>query len=189
MQTWFSCKVKYQKEDEQGRVKNVTEAYLVDALSFTEAEAKIYEEIGQRVMGEFQVTSISKSRIMDVFEYPDADTFYSCKVTYMIADADSGKEKKVTNLMIVTAHHVKEAYDRIHESLNNMLVTFIVPEVKESNIIEVFKHIKEPGEEKIPDNLTPISEIEQEEEVEPEQEEVAQEEEEEEVEQEDEQDI
>lgn len=163
MQNWFSCKVKYQKEDEQGRVKNVTEAYLVDALSFTEAEAKIYEEIGQRVMGEFQVTSIAKSRIMDVFEYPDADTFYSCKVTYMIADADSGKEKKVTNLMVVTAHHVKEAYERIHESLNNMLVTFIVPEVKESAIIEVFKHVKEPGEEKIPDHLTPISEIEQEE--------------------------
>ncbi len=164
MQIWFSCKVKYQKEDEQGRVKNVTEAYLVDALSFTEAEAKIYEEIGQRVMGEFQVTSIAKSKIVDVFEYTDAETFYQCKISYMIIDADSGKEKKVTNLMLVTAHHVKEAYDRIHESLNNMLATFIVPEVKESPIIEVFKHAKEPGDEKIPENLTPISEIEEEDE-------------------------
>ena len=163
MQTWFSCKVKYQKEDEQGRVKNVSEAYLVDALSFTESEAKIYEEIGQRIMGEFQVTSIVKSRIMDVFEYPDSDTFYQCKVTYMIVDGDSGKEKKVTNLMLVTAHHVKEAYERIHESLNNMLVTFIVPEIKESPIIEVFKHVKEPGSEKIPANLTPISELEEDE--------------------------
>ena len=155
MKTWFTCKVKYQKEDEHGRMKNVTEAYLVDALSFTEAEAKIYEEIGQRVMGEFQVTSIAKSKIVDVFEYPDAEIFYSCKVSYMVADADSGKEKKVTNLMIVTAKHVKEAYDRIHESLHNMLVTFVIPEIKESPIVEIFHHVKE---EEVAESLNPIDE-------------------------------
>lgn len=160
MKVWFACKVKYQKEDEQGRVKNVTEVYLADALSFTEAEAKIYEEMGQRVMGEFQVTGIAKSKIVDVFEYPDADTFYQARVTYMVADADSGKEKKVTNLMLVGAHHVKEAYDRIHESLNNMLVTFLVPEVKESPVLEVFYHSAE--EEKVPDHLTAVSEMEEE---------------------------
>lgn len=163
MKVWFTCKVKYQKEDEQGRMKNVTETYLTDALSFTEAEAKIYEEIGQRVMGEFQVTSISKSKIVDVFEYPDADTFYQAKVTYMVADADSGKEKKVTNLMLVHAANVRDAWDRIHESLNNMLVTFLVPEVKESPVLEVFHHVS--NEEKIPDNLTPVSEIEADEDV------------------------
>ena len=162
MQTWFTCKVKYQKEDEQGRVKNVTEAYLTDALSFTEAEAKIYEEIGQRVMGEFQVTSIAKSKIVDVFEYPDADQFYQAKVSYMVADADSGKEKKVTNLMIVNAMDVRQAWERIHESLNNMLVTFIVPEVKESPILEVFHHTKSE-EEKVPDHLTPMAEVEEDE--------------------------
>ena len=47
MKTWFTCKVKYQKQDDEGRIKNVTEAYLTDALSFTEAEARIYEEMGQ----------------------------------------------------------------------------------------------------------------------------------------------
>lgn len=159
MQNWFTCKVKYQKEDEQGRVKNVTETYLADAMSFTEAEAKIYEEIGQRVMGEFQVTGIAKSKIIDVFEFPDTDVFYQAKVSYMVADADSGKEKKVTNLMILNAANINQAYERVHESLNNMLVTFVIPEIKESPILEVFHHVK-TGEEKIPDNLTPISEIE-----------------------------
>lgn len=148
------------KEDEQGRTKNVTETYLVDALSFTEAEAKIYEEVGQRIMGEFQVTGISKSRVTDVFEYPDADTFFQAKVVYFVADADSGKEKKVTNLMLVTANDVKHAFERIFESLNNMLVTFTVPEVKESPVLEVFHH---NGEQKIPDNLKPLSEVEEEE--------------------------
>lgn len=162
MKTWFACKVKYPKQDEQGRVKDVTESYLADALSFTEAEAKIYEEMGQRVMGEFQVMSIAKSKIIDVFEFDDADVFYQAKVVYMVADADSGKEKKVTNLMLVGAHDVKEAYERVHSSLNNMLVTFLVPEIKESLILEIFHHVAEG--EKIPDNLVPLSEIQEEEE-------------------------
>ncbi|MFT6970952.1 MAG: hypothetical protein ACI905_002454 [Roseivirga sp.] len=157
MKVWFSCKVKYMKEDEQGRTKSVSETYLADALSFTEAEAKIYEEIGQRVRGEFQVTNISKSKITDVFEYPDADTFYHAKVVYFVADADSGKEKKVTNFMLTMANDVKQAYDRIYESLNNMLVTFTVPEIKESLVLEVFHHTTE---NKIPDNLKPLAEVE-----------------------------
>ncbi|WP_323757374.1 DUF4494 domain-containing protein [Roseivirga sp.] len=156
MKTWFTCKVKYMKEDEQGRTKSVSETYLADALSFTEAEAKIYEEIGQRVMGEFQVTGIAKSRVTDVFEYPDADTFFNCKVVYMAADADSGKEKKIANLMMVTASDVKQAYERIRESLNNMLVTFTIPEVKESPVLEIFHH---SAEQKVPEGFKPIAEV------------------------------
>lgn len=158
MKTWFTCKVKYQKEDEQGRVKNVTEAYLTDSLSFTEAEARIYEEMGQRVMGEFIVTSIVKSKIVDVFEYPGGDVFYQVKISYVVADADSGKEKKITNLMLVHAGDVREAYDRIHESLNNMLVTFAVPEIKESPVLEVFHHVK--SDEKVPEGYVPVAEVE-----------------------------
>ncbi len=139
MKQWFLCKVKYQKEDENGRLKSVTEPYLVDAVSFTEAETRMYEEMGERVRGEFMITGISKSKIADVFNYEDADVWYKCKVTYFVAE-ESGKEKKITNQMIVTAHNVKEAYDRIYLSLNNMLVSFQVPEVSESSIIEVFNY-------------------------------------------------
>lgn len=104
--------------------------------------------MGQRVMGEFLVTSITKSKIIDVFEYPGGDVFYQVKITYLLTDADSGKEKKVTNMMIIHAKNVSEAYDRIHESLNNMLVSFAVPEIKESPILEVFHHT---SEEKLPE--------------------------------------
>ena len=84
----------------------------------------------------------------------------STKKWYVVR-AVSGKEKKVSNIMIIHAENVSQAYDRVHESLNNMLTTFAVPEIKESPIIEVFHHT---GEQKIPDNLTPVSEIEQDEE-------------------------
>ena len=140
------CRVKYAKENEQGLLKNVSEQYLVDAVSFTEAEARIYDMLGSVIRGDFQVTNISKSNIVDVFFYEDIDVWYKCKVTYVVADADSGKEKKITQYMLISAHHVKEAYERIHESLNNMLVSFNVPDITESPIIEIFPYEREEEE-------------------------------------------
>jgi hypothetical protein len=160
MRTWFLCRVKYAKENEQGLLKNVSEQYLVDAVSFTEAEARIYDMLGSTIRGDFQVTNISKSNFVDVFHYEDIDVWHKCKITYVIADADSGKEKKVTQYMLVTAHDVKEAYERIYESLNNMLVTFRVPDVTESPIVEVFPYEKdEELNPPIPANLKPLKEV------------------------------
>ncbi|MEX2511313.1 MAG: DUF4494 domain-containing protein [Cyclobacteriaceae bacterium] len=158
MRIWFLCKVKYAKENEQGLLKNVSEQYLVDAVSFTEAEARIYDMLGSVIRGDFQVTNISKSNIVDVFFFEDVDVWHKCKITYIVTDADSGKEKKVTQYMLVTAHHVKEAYERIYESLDNMLVTFHVPEVTESPIVEIFPYEKDDDElnSTIPENLKPI---------------------------------
>ncbi|KEO74659.1 DUF4494 domain-containing protein [Anditalea andensis] len=161
MRTWFLCKVKYAKENEQGLLKNVSEQYLVDAVSFTEAEARIYDMLGSVIRGDFQVTNISKSNIVDVFFYEDVDIWHKCKITYVVADADSGKEKKVTQYMLVTAHNVKEAYERIYESMSNMLVSFNVPDVTESPIVEIFPYEKE-DEELLPPpgaNLRPVSEV------------------------------
>ncbi|MBW3466287.1 DUF4494 domain-containing protein [Arthrospiribacter ruber] len=161
MRIWFLCKVKYAKENEQGLLKNVSEQYLVDAVSFTEAEARIYDMLGSTIRGDFQVTNISKSNFVDVFPYEDIDIWHKCKITYVVADADSGKEKKVTQYMLVTAHDVKEAYDRIHESLSNMLVTFRVPDIVESPIVEVFPY--EHDDEELlpppPSHLKPLSEV------------------------------
>ncbi|PRY87910.1 DUF4494 domain-containing protein [Mongoliibacter ruber] len=161
MRIWFLCKVKYAKENEQGLLKNVSEQYLVDAVSFTEAEARIYDMLGSTIRGDFQVTNISKSNFVDVFPYDDIDIWHKCKITYVVADADSGKEKKVTQYMLVTAHDVKEAYDRIQESLSNMLVTFRVPDIVESPIVEVFPY--EHDDEELlpppPSNLKPLSEV------------------------------
>jgi hypothetical protein len=139
MKNWFKANIRYQKENENGRLQSVTESYLLDSVSFTEAEQRIYEEMGERVRGEFQVKGIKKSNIVDVFQFDDSDVWYQCKVVYYVAE-ESGREKKVTNEMLVTAHNVKEAYERIFISLNNMLVSFQVPKVEESPIIEVFDY-------------------------------------------------
>lgn len=142
MRTWFSVKVKYAKETEEGLLKAITEQYLVDAISFTEAEAIIYDRLGSQIRGDFQVTHIAKSNIVDLFHYEDADVWFKAKIQYIVADGDSGKEKKVTQYMLVTANGVPQAHERINESLSNMLVSFQVPDVVETKIIEVFPYEK-----------------------------------------------
>jgi hypothetical protein len=161
LRTWFLCKVKYAKENEEGLLKNISEQYLVDAVSFTEAEAILYDRLASQIRGDFQVTGISKSNIVDVFFYEDSDIWYKCKISYLVADADSGKEKKVTQYMIVTAEDVKNAYDRIQESLSNMLVSFRIPDIVESAIVEVFPFEKDEVAEQLPPgNFRPVSEVE-----------------------------
>jgi len=163
MRTWFACKVKYAKENEEGLLKNISEQYLVDAVSFTEAEAVLYDRLASQIRGDFQVTGISKSNIVDVFHYEESDIWYKCKISYLVADADSGKEKKVTQYMIVTADDVKNAYDRIQESLSNMLVSFRIPDIVESPIVEVFPFEKDDIAEQLPPgNFRPLAEVESE---------------------------
>ena len=160
MATWFICKVKYQKQDEKGKVKNLSEQYLVDALSFTEAEARIYEKLGSVISGEFHINNISKSNLTDVFYYEDADVWYKCKMTYSLEEEGSGKEKKIVNYVLLTAANAKQAYERVYESLNNMLVEFQVPDVMESPIVEVFPPDQEEDTmQEAPDNYRPLSEV------------------------------
>jgi len=162
MRTWFLCKVKYAKENEEGLLKNISEQFLLDAVSFTEAEAVIFDRLGSQIRGDFQVTSLSKSNIVDVFFYDDADIWYKCKVSYLVTDADTGKEKKVNQFMLIAAHDVKSAYDRIQESLSSMLVSFRIPDVVESPIVDVFPYEKTEDETELPEgNFKPISEIEE----------------------------
>lgn len=140
MNSWFTIKVKYTKQLEDGRLKRVTEPYLVDAISFTDAEARIYEEVGTNVKGEFLITGISKTDYADIFYYEDADDWYKCKLTYVSVDADSGKERKISNNFLVTAHSVKQAFERIKESLSDMTVTFEIPSIMLSPIVEVLPY-------------------------------------------------
>lgn len=140
MNSYYTVKVKYIKQMEDGALKRVTEPYLLDAVSFTDAEARIYKELGQMIRGEFLVTGVAKTDYADIFHYEDYDTWYKCKVTYVSVDADSGKEKKISNNFLVTANNVKQAYERIEESLKSMLVSFHIPKIEESPLIDIFPY-------------------------------------------------
>ena len=154
MKTWFICTIKYHKEDEQGNVRKITEPYLVDAVSFTEAETRIYEELQGIVPTEFQVVDLKRSNFADIFHYEDADIWYKCKLSYVTIDEIAGKEKKVSNFMLVSAHNIKEAFERLEESLSTMLVPFTIHSITESNYLDVFVY---EGTVAIPKKLSEVT--------------------------------
>ncbi len=140
MNSWYTVKVKFTKEYQDGTLKRVTEPYLVNSYSFTDAEARIYQEVGEFVRGEFLVTSISKTEFADIFHYDDAEDWYKCKVSYVTED-DNGKEKKVNNNFLVSAHNVKEAYTRIEESLKGLMVSYEIPMINLTPIVEIYPFV------------------------------------------------
>ncbi len=163
MPAWFLCKIRYRKEAENGKQITINESYLVDSVSFTDAETRIYKEL-ESIVKDFTLTSVSQMKVADVFHYEDAETWFKCKVQYISLDEKSGKEKKIQNLMLITAENVKQAYERIEESLKTMLVPFDITDINITNIIEIFPYYAD--EPKIPANFRPLSEVKEEAEVE-----------------------
>ncbi|MFT5861247.1 MAG: hypothetical protein ACI865_003369 [Flavobacteriaceae bacterium] len=160
MNNWFTVKVKYTKQLDNGALKRVSEPYLLAAMTFTDAEARIYEELGAVIRGEFNVVGIAKTEIHDIFAYDDADVWYKCKVRYDNLDADTEKTKKVTQNFLVSASSVKEAYERIEESLSTMMVDFEIPSIMVSPIVEIFPFTEELDKEisRRPADEKPIAE-------------------------------
>lgn len=138
MNNWFLVKVKYTKQLDNGSFKRVSESYLVAAMTFTDAEARIYEELGNIIKGEFLVLSIQRFDVMDLFQYDDSDVWYLVKVSYESQIDDSEKAKKVTQKFLVTASSLKEAYDRTKESLSTLMVDFTIPSGTVSKIVDIF---------------------------------------------------
>ena len=147
MNNWFTVKVKYTKQLENGEFKRVSEPYLLAAMTFTDAEARIYEELGSIIRGEFSVTNIARTEYHDIFHYEDSDQWFKCKVSYESKDADTDKKKKVTQNFLVSAMSVKDAYDRIQESLSTLMVDFLVPSIILSPIVDIFPFTEEMDKE------------------------------------------
>ena len=143
MNSWFTVKVKYTKQLENGTFKRVSEPYLLAAMTFTDAEARIYEELGSSIRGEFQVTGIARTDLHDIFQYDDAEQWFKCKVTYDRIDEDGEKAKTISQNFLVSAANVKESYDRIEESLATLMIDFNVVSITSSPIVEIFPYREE----------------------------------------------
>ena len=155
MNTWFKVKVKYTKQLESGSFKRVSEPYLLSAMTFTDAEARIYEELGSFIRGEFSVMGITREDIQDIFQYDDADTWFKCKISYDNIDDDGDKKRTVTQNFLVSAKTVKDSYERIEESLETLMLDYQIISIIASPIVEIFPYKEEevalPGKKSIVD--------------------------------------
>lgn len=135
---WFECKISYEKMMEKGIQKRVTEPYLVDALSFTEAEARIIEEMKPYISGEFTVADIKRARIAELFTNETGDRYYKFKVVFISLDEKNGTEKKTSVAMLAQASDLKEAIATLEEGMKGTMADYVITSVAETMILDVF---------------------------------------------------
>jgi hypothetical protein len=142
MHTWFECKIRYEKTMENGMVKKVTEPYLVDALSFTEAEARIIEEMTPFISGEFTVSDIKRANYSELFtnEEESADRWFKCKLAFITLDEKSGAEKKTTTQVLVQAADLRDAVKKLDEGMKGTMADYIISMVTETPLMDIYPY-------------------------------------------------
>jgi hypothetical protein len=158
MQTWFEVKVKYVKVDDDGREKKVSEVYLLDAVTFTDAETRIIKQLETMVRGEFIVDNIKKSNIVEIFPNETGEWWYKAKIGIVTIDEEKGKEKKINNYFLIAADDIKEALQRLEEGLSYILVPYQTTSLAICNIVDVFPYFEDSANAPVPANLKPLKE-------------------------------
>ena len=144
MHNWFECKISYEKIAEDGIQKKVTEPYLVDALSFTEAETRIIEEMRPYISGgEFEVKDIKRARYSETFLNDKGDRFYRVKVNMITLDEKSGTEKKTPVQMLAQASTIHEAIGIIDTGMKGTMADYVIAAVTETTLMDVFPFVAE----------------------------------------------
>ena len=144
---WYECKVKYRKTNETGESKNVTETYLLDAVSYTEAEKRITEEMSAYTSEEFRITNIKVANFSEVHPFENSDRWFKSKISLISYDDESGKERKSNIYMLIQANDVKEAFENTEQALQETMGEFSIPAITESPILDVFPYFT--GEEEM----------------------------------------
>ena len=141
---WFECKVRYDKTMETGLLKKTTETYMVEALSFTEAERRFIEEMTPFISGEFTVTDIKRGRLAEIFESENAaaDRWFKAKVAYITLDEKTGAEKRTPQQILVQATDFRDAVSNLDRCMAGTLGDWVIVTITETSIMDVFHYKK-----------------------------------------------
>ncbi len=137
---WFTCKIKYDKVGDEGLMTKVQETYMLDALSFTEAEKRFIEEMEPYMSGEFEVTDIKKTKVSELIESVDslADKWYKANVALITIDEKTAKEKRTNCPMFIQAANINEALSNLLKGMADTLGDYVVTSLAETQIMDVF---------------------------------------------------
>jgi len=147
--TWFECKIRYEKTMEDGLQKKVTEQYVVDALSFSEAEQRITEEMSAYISGEYEITDVKKAPYKEVF-FDDAemsDRYYKAKLQFITIDEKTNKEKRSNVTYLVQAATLDGAVKNINEVMDGTMIDYEKSNIAETKVMDVFEYKKEEDSE------------------------------------------
>lgn len=140
--SWYETGVKYQKMQEDGTEKVVTERYVVDALSFTEAENTIIDEMSVYVSGEMTVSNLGKAKYNEIFfsDVEDDDKWYKAKLQFIVIDDKSEREKRSNVFYLVQAKSLARALRYIDEVMGKTMIDYDIVGINETKIYDVFEH-------------------------------------------------
>ena len=124
---------------ENGVVKKIVEPYLVDALSCTEAEARVTEELTPFISGDFRISSVVTTKIAEIFWDETGDKFYKVKVNFITLDEKTATEKRNATYILVQASSFKEAYDNFVEGMKGTMADYEIEQICETKIVDVYK--------------------------------------------------
>ena len=144
MSQWIKTSVRFTKIMENGTAKRVTESYLVDALSFAEAEARILRDVTAYVRGEFNVSAVKKLNVQEIFrnkvEYDCEQKWYKAKVAFITLDEKTNSEKRTTAVYMVQAPDFHNALENFIEGMKKeTMEDFVIVGIEETTILDVFK--------------------------------------------------
>ena len=142
---WFEAKIQYEKEMENGLQKKVTEQYVVDALSYAEAEARITEEMKYYISGEFEVKDLKKAQYKEIFFSDDAsdDRYYKAKLDFLTIDEKTEKEKRSRVTYLVQASDLHRAMKNVDEVMGGTMIDYEACAIDATKIFDVFEHKSE----------------------------------------------
>ena len=143
---WFECKVRYEKTGDDGMPRKVTETYVVDALSFSEAESRILEEMGKYVSGELEVCDLKIAQYKEIFFADNdlADKWYKAKLAFITIDEKTDKEKKTSVFYLVNAGNINSALKNVGELMGSTMIDYQTCNPTETHIMDVFEYKKKP---------------------------------------------
>lgn len=139
MAQWIECRAKYDKMQENGSIKKVVEPYLVDALTCTEAEARVTEELSVYISGDFSVSNVGKTKISEVFWDASGDRFYKVKVNFITINEKTASEKRTATYILVQASNFKEAYDNFIDGMKGTMADFEIEAINETKFVDVYR--------------------------------------------------
>ncbi len=142
---WFECKIQYEKTMDDGLQKKVTESYVIDALSFTEAEQRIMEELSAYISGEFTIKDIKIAPYKEIFfaDQDLADRWYKTKLQFITIDEKTEKEKRASVSYLVNAGTLNGAVKNIDEVMAGTMIDYVIASVAETQLMDVFEYGKE----------------------------------------------
>lgn len=143
MYNWFECKVRYDKTQDNGMEKTVTEPYLVDALSFTEAEERIVKEMEPFISGDFSVSDIRRKKFVETVFSNSGDRYYNARLAFITLDEKSGSGKRTNVNMLVQASDLRDALETVEATMKGSVADYEIVGITETAIIDVYPYGKD----------------------------------------------